>query len=257
LRLLYRIPLLLAWLLTGLLLAVAVLLEGGRRLRPEPLITWWCRGLLRLFGIELQVEGAASAGAGLTVANHVSWLDIAVIGALQPTRFISKSEVRSWPVAGVLARAAGTFFIQRGKGGAAPVLEELRPHLSAGGNVTLFPEGTTTDGGSVLPFRARLFAAAIDSRRPVQPVALSYGRSPNGRCVAPFIGDDELLSHLLRLLREPGLTVYVTYCAPLQSAGIDRDVLAQAAEQCVSEIVRRAAAADAADYDAFPVLDLR
>lgn len=219
-------------LLLGLALASAVHLTFGR-LRPEPLARRWSRRLLRILNVRVQVVGTPASGARVSVANHVSWLDILLIAATDTSRFIAKSEIRDWPVAGWLANAAGTFYIRRGKGGARPLLERLVPHLAQGGSVVLFPEGTTTDGGDVLPFHARLFGAAIDAGAPVQPIALHYGPGRDARRIAPFVGDDDLVSHILRLLREPRLDARIVFCAPIASRGHDRDELAGKARQAV------------------------
>lgn len=215
---------------TGIALAIVVRLEGGRQLRPEPLVRWWSARLLRLLGIDVTVAGPAPGNGGhLIVANHVSWLDISIMGACMPTRFVSKSEVRRWPVAGTLAIASGTFFLKRGKGGSRPLLTRLTPFLRQGGAVTLYPEGTTTSGEDVLPFHARLFASAIEAGVPVQPVALRYGRGDGGTPIAPFVGDDTLVAHLFRLLANRRLAVTVTFCAPLPASGATREALAEAA----------------------------
>jgi 1-acyl-sn-glycerol-3-phosphate acyltransferase len=189
--------------------------------------------MLDIFNIEVRVHGAPVRGARMTVANHVSWLDIPLMSSSELTRFVSKSEVRNWPVAGWLADAAGTFYIQRGKGGARPLLDQLTPHLAAGGSVTIFPEGTTTDGSKVLDFHPRLFAAAIDAGCVVQPVAIRYGCSVDGKNLAPFIGDDDLVSHIWRLLREPELCAQLVYCAPITARGLERDALAAAAQASI------------------------
>lgn len=227
-----RLARLLAHLAWGLALAAWISVGGARRMGPERLAHYWCRGLLAIFRVHLRVEGVPLAGAHLTVANHVSWLDIPVMAALAPTRFVAKSEVRNWPVVGWLARAAGTFFIRRGQGGARPLLERLVPHLRASGCAVVFPEGTTTDGSRVLPFHARLFAAAVEADCPVQPVTLQYGLAANGEDLAPFVGNDALVPHLFRLLRYPGLQVRVRYSPPIRAAR-DRDALAAEAESLV------------------------
>ena len=215
----------------GVLLCAVIALDRRGRLSPERLTQWWNRGLLDILNLHFERRGAPVAGARMSVANHVSWLDIPLIAACEPTRFVSKSDVRHWPIAGWLADAAGTFYIRRGKGGARPLLDKLKPHLAAGGSIVIFPEGTTTDGSRVLDFHARLFAGAIEAHCPVQPIAIRYGRAQDGRDIAPFIGDDDLVSHIWRLLQEPGLTAEVTYCEPL--LGSERDALAQAARAAV------------------------
>jgi 1-acyl-sn-glycerol-3-phosphate acyltransferase len=245
LRLWLRSALLLALLAGGLALALVLILDWRERLPRDRIAQRWHRLLLAIFGIRIRTSGRPCVEPHVTVANHVSWLDIPVIGALQPTRFVSKSEVRYWPVAGQFATASGTFFIRRGKGGTRPLLRRLVPHLRAGGAVTFFPEGTTTGGRSLRPFHPRLFAAATDTGCRVQPVALRYGVAPNGDDIAPFIDDDELVSHILRLLKAPGLVVEVTYCPTVSAIDHDRDELALAAEQAIRRVIEGPGAARA------------
>lgn len=218
---------------TGLLIAAAINLDGSRRLQPEPLASWWSRRLLAILNIRLRVVGTPLEGARLTVANHISWIDVTLLSATQRTRFVAKSDIRDWPVAGWIANAAGTFYIRRGKGGSGPLLERLTPHLAEGGSVVLFPEGTTTDGRSVQGFHARMFAAAIDAQVPVQPVALRYPPEHDSDRIAPFIGDDNLLSHVLRVLRTPTLAAELIYLPPIDVNGRPRDEIAQQAETAV------------------------
>lgn len=236
-RFLPRALLLILLLLVALVLAGALLLDRGGRLHRERIAQWWHRRLLAVLNVKLRVTGQAIAAPQLTVANHVSWLDIHVIGALLPTRFISKAEVRDWPIAGALAEACGTFYLRRGKGGSKPLLDKLIPHLRRGGSVTLFPEGTTTGGGSVRPFHARLFAAAVESGCKVQPVALYYAAGGSGKAVAPFVGEDTLVSHILRVLHAPEIHVDMMFCPALSAVEADRDELAHAAEYGIRRIV--------------------
>ena len=235
----YRALHLLVHLLVGLVIAVALQCSFGR-LRPEPLARWWSARLLAVFNISLRCRGSALGRARLSVANHISWLDIPLISASQDTRFVSKSEVRDWPVAGWLANAAGSFYIRRGRGGAAPLLKRLCPHLERGGSVVIFPEGTTTAGEQPGLFHPRLFAAAIAAECPVQPIAIRYGRASNGEHIAPFIGDTTLAGHILRLLREPALRAEIFYCAPIPSRGLDRNTLAEAARASINQALRNA-----------------
>lgn len=217
----------------GLLLALLLKLDGSERLRGEPLGRHWSGLLVRLLGIRLRVDGTPLPGGGLIVANHVSWLDIPLIYACVPTRFVSKSEVQHWPVAGWLADACGTFYLRRGKGGARPLLNKLVPWLQSGGTVVVFPEGTTTNGAELLPFHPRLLGAAIESGQPVQPVALRYAPNARGEHIAPFIGDDDLLSHILRLLHNRGLDARLVFCAPLASEDATREQLAEGSREAI------------------------
>lgn len=238
----------------GLMLVLVLTLTGGeKRWRVERVMSWWNAVLLDLFNIQVRVHGNRLEGPRLLVANHVSWLDISVIGSLEPTRFVAKSEIRHWPIAGALANVCGTFYIRRGKGGARPLLDKAVPHLKAGGSFVVFPEGTTTDGSSVLPFHARLFQAAIEAQCPVQPIALRFGRGVDGGSVAPFIGDDDLASHMLRLLKEPALVVDVTYCTPISADGLDRDTLALAAHAIIARVVAEPLPETVPELEALPV----
>ncbi|MCI0750147.1 MAG: 1-acyl-sn-glycerol-3-phosphate acyltransferase [Nevskiales bacterium] len=174
----------------------------------------------------------------MTVANHISWLDIFLIAACEDTRFVAKSDVGHWPLVNLLVNAAGSFYLNRGGNGGRSLLNRLIPHLRRGGSFTVFPEGTTTDGSAVLPFYPRLFGAAIEAHCPVQPVFIHYEPAANGTAVAPFIGDDTLVAHLLRLLRVPELRAELSYAAPLHSHGMDRETLARAARTAIESGLR-------------------
>lgn len=236
-RALLKSVLLVLHLAIGVALTAAIAIDFRRKLKPEKLAKWWSARLLRILDIEVHVHGRGVAGPRVLVANHISWLDIPVLAALEETRFVAKSEVREWPIAGWFAIAAGTFFIRRGKGGAKPLLAKALPHLRAGGSFLFFPEGTTTAGNSVLKFHPRLFSAAIDAGCPVQPIALRYELTARGEAVAPFIGDDDLVSHILRVLRTPALAVQITYCPAITPDAIDRDAMASQAQAAIARNV--------------------
>ena len=237
-RAIFRGARLILHLFTGVALVLLVSLDWSGRIAPEPLTRWWNARLLKILNVRLRVRGQRPHGARLIVCNHISWLDISVIAASDLTRFVSKAEVASWPIAGWLANAAGTFYIRRGAGGTKQLTQALAAHLRGGGAVTLFPEGTTTEGGGMLKFQPRLFAAAIDSDSPVQPLALRYGRAANGENIAAFVGEETLTHNLRRLLRERELTVELTWCAPIHpQAGQDRTALAQAAHAAICAVV--------------------
>lgn len=222
----------------ALLLCVIINLDFTGRVNADDWARRWLRRLMRIMGIRFVVHGQPAAGGQMIVCNHVSWIDIPLVGAALTSRFVAKSDIQHWPLIGFIARAIGTFFIRRGPGGSKPLLEKLKPHLAASGSVVIFPEGTTTDGRDVLPFHPRLFQAAMDCGMTVQPVALRYGLSATGEDIAPFIGDDDLVSHIARLLKSPGLTAELTYCRPLQPQHYsDRAAMARDAEEAIREVV--------------------
>ena len=185
----------------------------------------------------VRVVGELPATPMLWVSNHVSWTDIALLGQLTPLSFLSKSEVRGWPVAGWLAAKAGSLFIRRGAGDSQLIREQMTRHLQQPLPLLMFPEGTTTDGSSVRTFHGRLLSAAIDSRVSLQPVAIRYMRNGEVDAIAPFVGDDDLLSHLLRLFSHEQGDVEIHLLEPLASHAQERAVLAFRAQEAIRRVV--------------------
>ncbi len=136
----------------------------------------WARRMLEVLGIALQVRGQPPLrGPMLLVANHISWLDILVLHAARHCRFVSKADVKRWPLIGALATGAGTLYIEReSRRDAMRVVHHMAASLRSGDIVAVFPEGTTSDGMTLLPFHANLVQAAISAQAPVQPVALQF-----------------------------------------------------------------------------------
>ncbi|MCL4757121.1 MAG: 1-acyl-sn-glycerol-3-phosphate acyltransferase [Rhodocyclaceae bacterium] len=215
-------------------LTVACLYPLTRRSHHARLRQRWSQRLLKGLGVELQVRGAAVEPGALLVANHVSWLDIFVLNALAPSAFISKAEVRKWPLIGWLSARNATVFLHRGsRGHARKVNAEIAALLDAGHNVAVFPEGTTTDGRRVLHFHAALLQPAIESGHPLQAIALAY-RTPSGHyCRAPaYDGDLTLGQCLAAILAEPQIVAKVVCCAPTGTGpGVHRREIAQIARQ--------------------------
>ncbi|MCV3272108.1 lysophospholipid acyltransferase family protein [Roseobacter sinensis] len=221
--------------------------------RPiTPLITVFvCRNALRIMGLGLRVTGAPQSGQGAAVANHSSWLDIFVLNASKRIYFVSKSEVAAWPGIGWLARATGTVFITRARAQASAQAELFRARLRAGHRLLFFPEGTSSDGQRVLPFKTSLFAAflAPELRESlnVQPVSVVYaapaGADPR---VYGWWGDMDFGSHLLAMLARPRHgEVRVTYHPPLKVADFaDRKALAAACEAQVRAGFERSGGAE-------------
>lgn len=207
---------------------------GGYRYHPG-LVAWWHERLLDILGVQVACQGELPQPPALLVSNHVSWLDIPVLGSLTHSNFLSKDEVRRWPVIGWLSAACGTLFIRRGAGESASIAQQIADHLATDGLITLFPEGTTTDGSEVRPFFPRLFAAAIETGAPVVPVALRYHVNGELDRLAPYVGDQSLLANLWGIIRRPRTQVMVRYTSPLALAGVERKM---AAEQARSQIVR-------------------
>lgn len=241
-----RLGRLAAHLALGALLAVLLLGEQrrGRRPRLAGLIRWWHRGVCRVLGVEVVVHGHPAPGPVLFVCNHVSWLDIPVLGSVVPARFLSKAEVRRWPFLGWLAARAGTLFLRRADRAAAEAAAlEMLWTLRRGESIVLFPEGTTTDGRTVRRFRPRLFEAAVRAGAQVQPVALRFLADGRPAPDVPFLGEDAFLPHLLRLSRRPRIRAELTFLAPLAAREAPPARLAGRCEALVRAAVEQTPAA--------------
>ena len=186
----------------------------------------WAAGFLRVWRIDLQVRGTPPAGGPLMlVANHISWLDILVMHAAGFCRFVAKSDIKGWPVIGNMATHAGTLYIARdSRRDALRVVHHMRDALLRGEVVAVFPEGTTSDGLTLLPFHANLIQAAISAESPVLPVALEFIDRRSGQMsTAPmYIGDQTLIESVWRTLTTPGLRAVVSYGEPQSPAGRER-----------------------------------
>jgi 1-acyl-sn-glycerol-3-phosphate acyltransferase len=217
----------------ALTLPVIPLLTAAGRAR---LLRLFARATLAALGVRHTFRGRAPRRGALLVANHVSWLDVLVLIAYTPARLLAKREVRSWPLIGWLAAAAGAVFIDRGRPRALPgVVAEVAAALRAGGVVAVVPEGTTWCGQAHGPFRPAMFQAAIEAGVPIVPVTLGFRLGEDrGTTVAAFLGEDTLLASLRRVLVTRGLLVTVqAYPALHPGPGATRRALARAAQAVV------------------------
>jgi 1-acyl-sn-glycerol-3-phosphate acyltransferase len=201
-------------------------IDSTRRMRH---VGVWSMRSLNALGIELRARGTPHVGPVLFTANHISWLDILAIDAVHPARFVSKADVRHWPVLGWMVACGGTLFIERErKRDALRVVHQVAQALSAGETLAVFPEGTTSDGQGLLPFHANLLQAAISTETPVQPVALRYSDAKlPASPVAAYIGDTTLAQSLWTVAMADELCVHVTLLPALGTRGLDRRALAE------------------------------
>ena len=222
LRYLYRLPLLVLHLLIGLPATLLCLLPPlatvpvGAEILGDRMIRWWSGGLMWIFGMRLRRNGTPLPGAVLFVANHVSWVDIAVMHSQRMMGFVAKREIAGWPVVGWLAARGQTIFHQRGNTESmAGVIEAMEARLREGRAVGVFPEGRTRDGREVGPFHARIFQAAVEAHVPVQPVALCYGVHGRAQTTVAFGPGESFFANFLRLLGEPSREVEVSFLEPV------------------------------------------
>ncbi|MHB1402261.1 MAG: lysophospholipid acyltransferase family protein [Thiobacillus sp.] len=217
----------LAWGMTAAGLAFPLFSPAQR----DRFIMAWSRRLLKVLGVRVRTTPAPSLpGGALLVCNHVSWLDIYLIYAAQRVHFVSKSEVRAWPVAGWLAHKTGTLFLERGRrADTARVNTEMRALMQSGAWVAVFPEGTTSDGRGLRRFLPSLLQPAIELNCPIVPAALQYRSLDNAYSAAPaYIDEMSLWQSLMRIVSEPGLIAELQFGEPILPNGHRRDLAAQA-----------------------------
>ena len=197
----------------------------------------WARSLTRILGVRVSQSGSTPEGAFLLVSNHLSYVDIILLGGLARCVFVSKAEVARWPVLGPLARTMGTLFIDRTKKrDVVRIASEIRARLDAGQGVVFFPEGTSTPGAEVAAFRSSLLEPAAALDLPVYYASLSYatpaGEAPAAEVVS-WWGDMPFAPHLLELLRLPYIEARVSFGEQPIRANCRKD-LAQKLHQAVS-----------------------
>jgi 1-acyl-sn-glycerol-3-phosphate acyltransferase len=195
----------------------------------------WSRQLVEILGVRL-CASAEPASYGLVVANHVSWLDIYVINAAVPTAFISKADVRGWPLIGWLSAHNETIFMERDSRRAAMrAKDRVTGELLKGSCVTLFPEGTTSDGSAVAPFHTALFQSAIDAETDIVPVAIHYtDRRGEPSTVPVYVGDTSLWQSLKAVVSADKLTANLIFLPKISATSADRQQLADQAHRQIS-----------------------
>ena len=245
-RIIYRVTGLIA------LLFVGTYLMGihARRPKGESSITqkqknsrqWWLSKVVGIVGLELEIIGdiPKNEGSALWVANHVSWLDIPVVGSAG-VAFLAKAEIRKWPFIGWLGEKSGTVYIQRGGQNASQVASsKIAENINSGDSVLVFPEGTTTDGSDVRTFHARIFAPAIDHSLRVQPVAIRYLDEEGNSHPNVVWRDESFLQNVFKILGESSIRVELNFLPILEADKYsERKPLANKAQQQIREILKK------------------
>ena len=240
------------WLFLGLLIIIGIpitviFLRGTIPTHglTSRIITGWLSIVTRLFGIRIKTYGNALSEKTLFVANHISWLDIFVIGGLIPLHFLSKHEVKTMPVLGWLATRAGTLYIKRGnKTSASDSSSEITSALNQQHNSLIFAEGTTTDG-NIKKFHSRMMQSAIDAHAMVQPIAIFYPlENPKTKKIesnpaTQFIGKTTLGESANLIFRAASIDVEVHYLEPISSKGKTRDEISQHAYEEVLDAINK------------------
>jgi 1-acyl-sn-glycerol-3-phosphate acyltransferase len=221
--------------LVGALVSLTVfpLCGDRRRLRLKQS---WSAALLDALGVEVEADLTHAVPGALLVANHISWIDIYVINAALPAAFVSKEEVRHWPLIGWLAARNDTIFLRRGSRGHAKIInQQVADVLDQGKHVAVFPEGTTTDGRSLLHFHAALLQPALVAVRPVLPVAISYWELDGQRSLAPRYDGDISLGQCTRAILGRKRLIARLVTTPLRGLnGEDRKQVAAQAREAIA-----------------------
>jgi len=201
------------------------------------MIQRWSHRLLRILAVELEHSGVRiEPGAPvLIVANHISWLDIFVLNAHHPSRFIAKSEIKRWPVVGLLVAGVGTLFVDRTRRrDAARINAQVGDALRNGDVIALFPEGTTTFGRELLPFHGSLLQPVIEAKGQVLPAAIRYTHVDGSHSeAAAYVGETSLLESVRMLLRARRTRVRLHLAEPFPTAGRHRREIAAEAHRII------------------------
>jgi 1-acyl-sn-glycerol-3-phosphate acyltransferase len=229
--------------LIGLLIASILFPFAGNTIKAK-LIQWWCSRLLAAFNIKVNVIGspppnsAQPSSNSMLVANHISWSDIHALNSVTPLRFIAKSEIKGWPIFGYLVTKANTLFIDRSKRqDAKRTIETAYASLQSGDNLCFFPEGTTTDGSEVKPFKSSLIQAAILAKSHIWPVAIHYP-NPDGsiNTKIAYAGETTLVESMRNMLLQQNPVIVLNFLAPISPPdyeAMDRRSLTQHIESLI------------------------
>lgn len=230
------------------------LTEHGRERR----IQRWSHQLVKICGIHMSFDTSQQAepvSPALIICNHISWLDIFVINTIHPCRFVAKSDIRSWPLIGWLCDKTGTIFIARGKqSDVRRIYAGLVKSIHDGERVAFFPEGTTAAQGTVLPFHANLFEAAIEAQVPVQPYALRYVDA-DGQLhdAADFIGEMTFVESVIAIVKSGGIKAELIRLPAISTSGAHRRELAVTSREMIATVLNPAS--DVEGSSLAPALD--
>lgn len=210
--------------------------------RRREILRWWSAKLARIAGVATRVEGTAPGASeigAMVAANHVSWLDMFVVSGVRPTRFIAKSEIRDWPIAGWIAERAGTIFIRRERRrDTARINDLVHAALLEGDCVGLFPEGTTTEGDQLLKFHSSLFEPAVANRAHVHPAAIRYEHADGSLCRAmAFVGELSFMQSLSLVMRQRGVVARIAFAPVIETHGRSRREVTQLTEEGVASLL--------------------
>ena len=203
-----------------LVVPLCLLIFISTKNQQERIIRFWCKRLLSIFEINVEVTGLETYLANqkkyLMVANHISWMDIIVIQSIKPCIFVAKSDVASWPLFGWVAQMTGTIFIKRDKvSDIKKALKKMKRRLIKR-SVCIFPEGTSTSGRYLLTFKSNLFQSSIDTNKSILPLCLRYEQNNSYSDKAAFVDDMSLVDSINKIKQEKDMRVIVEVLQPIR-----------------------------------------
>ena len=238
----YKITALVLLSIVGLIL-MGIFSPRGKTLaitkRQKRIRQWWLRKVISIVGLKLRIKGDVDhKQPALWVANHVSWLDIPVVGS-EGAAFLSKAEVRKWPAIGWLGEKGGTVYIKRGgKNASQNASRQIAITVNGGDNMLIFPEGTTSDGNGMRRFHARIFAPAIDYKLPVQPIVVRYIDADGKPHPNIDWGDESFMTNLLGILGGKKIYAELTFLPIISGNDFSqRKRIAEQAENAIKDVL--------------------
>ncbi|WP_293006823.1 1-acyl-sn-glycerol-3-phosphate acyltransferase [Nitrosomonas sp.] len=199
----------------------------------------WASGLLSILGIRLQCHGrlpTVEIPCVLMAANHVSWLDVCILMAACPTRFVAKAEINRWPILGRMSRNVGTLFIERAKrADTMRINQQISEVMERGERVTVFPEGTTSDGTQLNHFHASLLQSAVITDALLYPVAIRYRNNTGEICQEAAYLEPSLVLSLQQILSQIRIDAELIFNSPISCGTKNRRELARSSEQAIAD----------------------
>lgn len=249
-RLYYKLLLIVILFIKGLIIAGIIFpvlgflySERDAKMKRDALKIRWLQWFSAIVNLHIIKDGELPERRAVFVSNHISWLDIIVIGQYLPAYFVAKSDISNWPVIGYLARQGGTVFIRRGnKQHIKTTAEKMVWLLKQNGNIIAFPEGTTTKGDEVLHFHPSLFQPALLTRSAIQPVALQYQGVAKEH--APFVGNDAFVPHLIKMLTLDKIEVHLSFLPVINSSGKSRHAVSIETRDMISNKISECSPTD-------------
>ncbi len=260
LRLYYKLFQVIILFINGLIIAAGIFPTLGflysardAKTKRDAIKTRWLRRFSAIVNLHITKEGELPERRAILVGNHISWLDIIVIGQCLPAYFVAKSDIASWPVIGYLAKQGGTIFIRRGnKQHIKTTAEKMVWLLKQNSNIIAFPEGTTTNGDEVLHFHSSLFQPALLTRSAIQPVALQYQGAAKEH--APFVGDDGFVPHLIKMLSMDKIEVQLSFLPVINNSGKNRHSVSLEARDMIWNKISECSSTDNSDQQCVEII---